>query len=123
MKRLLLLPLLALTVTANAAPLPNAPIHPSFQLDAQAKRTLVEKARSIKQGDSYRRVIGKLGTPTYDEKVARKENDRVIGRSLSYYAVIWEEGLVNEQKDELVWVFLDENDRVQSVDIRVRLER
>ncbi len=121
MKRLLL-SLLVVTVTANAAPLPNAPVHPSFQLDAQAKRTLVEKANGIGPEDSYRSVIGKLGTPTYDEKVARKENARIIGRILKYYAVIWEDGLVNEKKDELVWVFLDEHDRVRSVGVNVRLE-
>jgi hypothetical protein len=107
---------------ANADPLPTQPAHPSFQLNAKAKRVLVEKAKSVKLGDSYQVVIKKLGTPTFDMKLARKESSRVIGRDLDYYAVIWEDGLVNEKKDELVNVFLDENDRVKSVHIRVKLE-
>jgi hypothetical protein len=52
----------------------------------------------------------------------RKESSRVVGRSLSYYAVIWQSGLVNELHDELVEVYLDEHDLVRSVHIRVSLK-
>ena len=96
--------------------------HPSFQLDASAKRKLVERATALKVGDSFQTVTNTLGAPTFDQKLARKESSRVIGRSLKYYAVIWERGLVNELHDELVDVTLDEHDRVRSVRITVTLE-
>lgn len=119
-----LLPLLFLAsiFSVNAEPQLTKKEHPSFQLDAKAKSMLIEKAKNVKQGDSYRSVIKKLGTPTYYRTIVRKENSRVIGRNLSYYAVIWEYGSVNEKKDELVDIFLDENNRVKSIKIRVKLE-
>lgn len=96
--------------------------HPSFQLDASAKRKLVEKATALKVGDSFQTVTNALGAPTFGQKLTRKEGDRTIGRSLKYYAVIWERGLVNELRDELVDVTLDDKDRVRSVHIRVTLQ-
>ena len=96
--------------------------HPSLQLDASAKRKLVEKATALKVGDSFETVTNALGTPTFDQKLARRKSSRVVGRSLKYYAVIWERGLVNELHDELVDITLDERDRVRSVRIRVTLE-
>jgi hypothetical protein len=96
--------------------------HPFFQLDASAKRKLVEKALTLKVGDSFETVTNTLGAPTFDQKLVRKERNEVIGRSLKYYAVVWERGLVNELHDELVDVMLDETDRVRSVLIRVTLD-
>ena len=96
--------------------------HPSFQLDAFTKRKLVEKATALKVGDSFQTVTNALGTPAFDQMLARKESSRIIRRSLKYYAVIWERGLVNELRDELVDITLDERDRVRSVRIRVILE-
>ena len=123
MKFLLIL-LIAATVGASAEGQTTSPKHPSFQLDAQAKRLLVEKATAIKLGDSYQSVTNHLGAPTFDQRLATKQNNpmRVIGHSLKYYAVIWETGLVSEGYDEFVDVFLDERDRVRSVQIRVTLE-
>ena len=53
----------------------------------------------------------------------RKENNHIIGRNLECYAVKWEANLVNEIHDELVYVFLDEKDHVQSVQIKVNVEK
>jgi hypothetical protein len=83
---------------------------------------LVEKAVALKPGDSYQNVTNKLGTPTYDQVLAKKANRRSLGRSLKYSVVTWEAGLVNELSDELVDVVLDERDRVRSVSMRVTLE-
>jgi len=123
MKFLLIL-LVAAAVGVSAGAQTASPKHPSFQLDAQAKRALVEKAAAIKPGDSYQSVTNRLGAPTFDQRLATKQNNpmRVIGRSLKYYAVIWETGLVSESHDELVDVLLDERDRVLSVRIKVALE-
>jgi len=95
---------------------------PAFQLDAAAKRKLVEKAMALKVGDSFQTVTNALGKATHDQRGTTKESGRFISRSLKYYAVIWERGLVNELHDELVDVTLDEKDRVRSVRIRVTLE-
>jgi hypothetical protein len=123
MKFLLTL-LIAATVGASAEGQTTSPKHPSFQLDVQAKRVLVEKATAIKPGDSYQSVTNRLGAPTFDQRLATKHNNpmRVIGRSLKYYLVIWEAGLVSEGHDEFVDVFLDEHDRVRSVHFRLTLE-
>ena len=38
--------------------------------------------------------INALGVLTFDRKLAAKESGRVVARSLRYYAVIWERGIV-----------------------------
>ena len=120
--KILLCLLLAAAFSVNAGSEPPSPKHPAFQLDPKAKRFLVEKAVALRPGDSFQSVTNKLGAPTYDQALARKEDSHVVGRSLKYYAVRWEAGLVNELHDELVDVFLDERGRVRSVSIRVTLE-
>ena len=110
---------LFLVVLATVA---HAEQQPSFQLDTSAKRKLVEKALALKVGDSFQTVTNALGKATSDQTGTTKESGRFISRSLKYYAVIWERGLVNELHDELVDVTLDEKDRVRSVRIRVTLE-
>jgi len=52
----------------------------------------------------------------------RKENREVIGRSLKYYVVRWDQSLVNEIHDEFVDVFLGPNNLVKSVSINVKGE-
>jgi len=94
---------------------------PYFQMTAAEKRLLAEKASVIKIEDSYKNVIRKLGKPTFDQPLVAKTSDRVIGRNLKYYAVIWENGVINELNDELVEVFLDESNQVISVYIRLTL--
>lgn len=111
---LLSLPVLAAETSAGIQ-------KPYFQMAVGEKRELAEKATNIKAGDSFNFVIEILGKPTFDQRLARKESGRLIGRSLKYYAVKWESGLVNELKDQLVQVFLDEHDRVTSVHMRLTL--
>ena len=101
---------------------PATPQRPYFKLTPSAKRLLVEKALTLKQGDPYQSATNALGKPTFDQSLNRKEDGRNIGRSLSYCAVIWESGLVNELEDELISVCLDENGRVSAVLIKVTLE-
>jgi hypothetical protein len=117
----LLIGTLALCENSKSEPVTVKP-HPSFQLDAGLKRALVEKAVTVKRGDSYEVVLDKLGKPSRDEPLIRKEDQRYVGRSLKYYALIWETGLVNELNDELVDVFLDESNHCHSVYIRVNIK-
>ena len=121
--RCVLLVLLFGALSASAASESASSNHPSFQLDAQSKRTLVEKAATLKPGDSYQTVVNLLGTTKFDRRLMRKENNRVIGRSLKYYAVIWQSGSVNELHDEYVDVLLDDMDHVKSVTVRVTLDQ
>jgi hypothetical protein len=118
-------PLILLFVTLSAIAATESPpfSHPFFHLDASAKRALVEKALTLRPGDSYETVVGRLGKPKIDKVLMRKESTRVVGRTLKYYAVIWDSGLVNELHDELVDVFLDPTDHVVSVGIRVTLDK
>jgi hypothetical protein len=95
---------------------------PAVNLDSKAKRALVEAALQLKNGDSVDVVFSKLGKPTYDDVMQRKEESKPFGRRLAYYAVIWKAGLVNELNDELVSVYLDDHGSVQSVSIRISLK-
>lgn len=96
---------------------------PAFELDEKATRALVEAALQLKNGDSANTVISKLGKPTTDQVMQRKRDAKPFGRTLGYYAVIWERGLVNELFDEYVRVFLDDQDRVKSITIRITLKQ
>jgi len=118
-----LLVLIFLATNAKAEPQPVEPKQPFFQMNAKAKLSLVEQAKTLKSGDSYQTVISRLGVPTYDQIAMRKENNHIIGRNLKYYAVKWDANLVNEIQDELVYVFLDEKHHVQSVQIKVKVEK
>jgi hypothetical protein len=84
---------------------------------------MVAKAATLKPGDSLQTVVNLLGSPRSDKRLMRKESNLVIGRSLKYYAVIWQSGLANELHDEYVEVFLDETDHLKSVTFRVALDQ
>jgi hypothetical protein len=110
-------------LSGDAASQTSSSHHPYFQLDAPSQRALVAKAATLKPGDSYQTVVNLLGLPKSDQRLMRKESNRIIGRSLKYYAVIWESGLVNELHDEYVDVLLDETDHLKSVTVRVALNQ
>ena len=94
--------------------------NPYFALSSDEKLQLLAKAKTVQIGDTYDSVLSKLGKPTYDNILARKENREIIGRSLMYYAVRWEEGLVNEIHDQLVIIYFDTSDKVQKVHIKIK---
>ena len=96
--------------------------HPHFRVDASTRATLLQHAKSIKPGDTLQTVLARLGQPSYDQVLMRKENREVIGRSLKYYVVRWDQSLVNEIHDEFVDVFLGPNNLVKSVSINVKGE-
>jgi hypothetical protein len=106
--------LASLAVTASASP-------PAVQLDAQAKRKLVERSLALHIGDTVPSVITSLGKPSYDQMLTPKQSAAPVGRSLKYYAVIWESGLVNDLHDQLVDLTFDASGRLQRIDIRVSL--
>ena len=102
----------------EAAPVP----HPFFALGESERHALVERALSIQHGDSRQSVIQRMGVPTSERLLARKEDPRVFGSSLRYDVERWEAGLVNEIFDQYVDILLDPPDHVKSVWIRVELQ-
>jgi hypothetical protein len=94
---------------------------PYFVLGNDRRDALISSARRLKVGDSRERVVQLLGPPTYDQHMASKERPpRVRFRKLSWYLTIWEQGLVNEAKDEYVAVQFDEDTNlVRSIDVRI----
>ena len=94
----------------------------SIKLGPAEKRALVEKAMTLKRGDTYDQVVQRLGKPTFDNAAkANAGSQRFIMRSMKYYAVFGP-GNPNEYTDEFVSIILDKSDRVRSIDIRVELE-
>src|SRR5690349_4141123 len=70
-------------------------VEPAFQRDPTATHSLIEKARTVKRGDSRAVVTEKLGPPDSETALARKEKPEVVGYSMRYDLVRWERGLVN----------------------------
>lgn len=104
-----------------AALVAQAEQHPSFQLNAAAKRKLVEKALALKVGDSFQTVTNALGIAGFDQPLLEQYGHEVIGRDLKFYAVIWPPGTADPSQNELVDVTLDKAGHVRSVYIRVTL--
>ena len=93
--------------------------HPYWTLTAAGKRKLLEGASRLKAGDNYDQVIASLGKPSDDRQLIPKGSNLSHGRSLSYQALRWEDGLVNELFDEWVLIVLDTHDVVREVKIRL----
>lgn len=91
---------------------------PFFKISPSEKAVLIENAKMMKVGDSYKEVLRLMGNPTFDQPMARKEDSRITGRKLIYYAVIWEDGLVNEKHDEYVALYFNEADRLKEILIK-----
>lgn len=92
-----------------------------YSRDPAATRALVERASSIRSGDSKASVLAKLGAPDDDSLMMRKERPEVVGRSMTYDIVRAKRGLVNQFYDQYVIVFLDPNDVVKTITIRAVL--
>lgn len=105
-----------------AAFVAQAEQHPSFQLTAAARRKMVEKALTLKAGDSFQAVTNALGIASFDQPLLEQYGREIIGRDLKYYAVIWPPGSADVSQNELVDVTLDKAGRVRSVYIRVTLD-
>jgi hypothetical protein len=91
-----------------------------IQLDASAKRALIQHALSLKRGDPYQVVIDRLGRPTMDQSIGVKPNKFLV-RTLKYY-VVKSAGTFNETTDEHIDIYLDKSDRVKSVYLKVEVE-
>ena len=121
MKSILIASLLFILPSALAWPgEPSNHTKPYFSVNPDEKLQLLTKAKAVQIGDTYDSVISRLGKPTYDRMMIRKDNREIIGRSLKYYIVRWEEGLVNEIHDQLVIIYFDTSDNVQKVILKIK---
>jgi len=87
---------------------------PQVTLDAPTKRKLVEKAVTLKAGDSFQTVTNALGKPTTDTNYG---DDWHI---LEYHIQIWE-GAYGEDA-EFLKIRLDKSNRVISIWVRAELK-
>jgi hypothetical protein len=94
---------------------------PSFHLDVAAKRKLVEKALTLRAGDTFATITNALGNPTLDQVLFVNKEGRSVDRRLRYNIVIWERDKFDEALDEFITLSLGEGDRLQGFRINVTL--
>jgi len=103
----------------------NKPVYasqdPFLEVSISEKKELLEKIIKINIGDSYQKVISTLGKPTSEQPLAQKGFNKIIGKEIVYSAVIWEQNLVNEYYDEYITIFLNEDNAVKNVIIKISL--
>lgn len=88
----------------------NAEKHDSskyfYEMPVEELSEFIDIVNAIKLGSSAENIIAKLGQPKYDTTDYSKEviagNRKFLARNLTYYVKLWEDGLVNTQKDQLV---------------------
>jgi hypothetical protein len=88
------------------------------KLDAGAKRAFVEKALSLRAGDSRETVIERLGKPAIDRTTTMSGN-RTLARTLKYYVRTGAPG--GAALDEYIDVYLDKSNRVDGIYLSVEL--
>jgi len=97
----------------------QVPTPSGVRLDPAAKRALVERALSLRAGDTRETVIERLGKPAID-RATTMSGSRVISRSLKYYVQKSTSG--GAALDEYIDVYLDKNNRVDAVYLNVELK-
>ncbi|MET0210594.1 MAG: hypothetical protein ABW220_16220, partial [Burkholderiaceae bacterium] len=80
----------------------------SIKADPAAKRAIVEKAMTIRAGDTVDAVIAKLGKPAVD-RTTSMGSYKTITRSLKYH--LRKGGAGGGALDEYIDVYLDKNNR------------
>ena len=100
-----------------------APSHPAWTRSPAEKRKLVQRAVTLKAGDTYSAVIAALGEPGDDHQEIPKGGTVSHGRLLCYRLSTWEAGLSNTFHDEDIYVDLDTNNVVRKISIRATLTK
>ena len=79
-------------------------------MDAVNRRAFLGKAKQIRLGDSYWKVLSSLGPPTVeDHRGTDWPRPPILYHEMDWYLTIWERGSVNEEHDEYVSVIFDED--------------
>jgi len=110
-----------LVIAAAATALAQGITHrnpPSVSLDIPTKRKLVEKALTLKAGDSFQTVTNTLGQPTTDTNYGGDFH------YLDYHMQAWKGERVDDDchDAEYVRVRVDQSNRIVSVWIRVEMK-
>jgi hypothetical protein len=116
----MLLFLLAATISVSTWAGEPPSQHSDSELGTKAKRTLVDKALTLKAGDSYQTVTNRLGIPTYNTRHQNK-NGSWIGRSLKYDFHSRGSDELEGAFTESVVIFLDGHDRLRYITLKVTL--
>ena len=90
-----------------------------IKMDEKTLNKFLCKVELLQAEDSYSRVIGLLGEPTYDIELYQKDaGANRTTRFLRYYTTRMNEGLVNEIHDAYIDVELAEDESVVEVHYR-----
>ena len=111
--------ILLLLVVAAVAAMAQGIMHknsPSVSLDVPTKRKIIEKALTLKAGDSFQTVTNTLGQPTTDTDFGPSFH------YLDYHMQAWRNEGVSSSDVEYVRVTLNPDKRVRSVWIRVEMK-
>ena len=99
----------------------NASQKPYSELSISEKRVLAQNSLKIKAGDSFPKVISIMGEPTLEKLISHKQTQKVTGKIIRYYAVIWEHDLVNEIYDEYIMITFNEKGIVTKVYAKISI--
>jgi len=92
-------------VSAKGNPdMESAPKHEDnyfLDLDPGKRDELMRGLLDVKLGNTYSTIIKRLGPPTYDQRLVKKDGT-FHSRVLSYYVKKWRKNIVNEKYDQLV---------------------
>lgn len=87
-----------------------------YEMMPSEQQRFLKKLRTVRLGDSAENVLVTLGNPRFDEKVYTKEPPfRFIARTMTYFIKQWKRDLANECKDQLVYLWFDEADRLTDI--------
>ena len=84
------------------------------------RQRVVADVSSIQLGDSRFSVRNRLGKPSFESHVSRKENQEPIGWILQYDVVKCADGVAHDTCGEFVKFFFDNTDRLQTVESNIR---
>jgi hypothetical protein len=97
---------------------------PAFELDAAARRALVEKTLALKIGDTYDTAIEKLGKPSNDDEQWFSQPREYVGRAVEYWVVRESKvGSIEINRDQYVFLTFDKDNRLAAIYIRITLTK
>ena len=76
---------------------------PYYIMDNERQAIIRDHITEISVADSLDSIVAKLGAPDYDQVMSTKSG-KFVTRSLKYYFERWQNGLVTEGKDKLLYL-------------------
>ena len=85
-----------------------------YVMDSTIEFQLLSKIQYLKKGDLRKTVIEQLGTPTKQGAAARKENNEIISRDISYYLKRYDSSAFHYGFDSYFTITFSKNDSLES---------